>query len=76
MRKPIFVDVCDDHMEKHQRATVLSVESQMKALFTVVFAPLVGFIADQFGVSYVMLGLGLFLLIAFFFVRIGSLIKD
>lgn len=70
MRKPIFVDVCDDYMEKHQRATVLSVESQLRALMTVIIAPGVGFIADRFGVSYVLLSIGIVLLISFTKLRI------
>lgn len=70
MRKPIFVDVCDDHMEKHQRATVLSVESQLKALMTIFLAPLVGFIADQFGVSMTMLLLAGLLLLSFPFLKV------
>jgi len=70
MRKPIFVEVCDDYMEKHQRATVLSVESQLRALFTVILAPVIGSIADQFGVSYVMLSVGMILLISFVFLKI------
>jgi len=70
MRKPIFVEVCDDYMEKHQRATVLSVESQLRALFTVILAPVIGSIADQFGVSYVMLSIGIILLISFVFLKI------
>lgn len=55
MRKPIFVDVCDDYMEKNQRATVLSIESQLKSVFVVIMAPLVGIIADTFGIQYVMI---------------------
>lgn len=70
IRKPIFVDACDDYMEKHQRATVLSIESQMKALFTVVLAPLVGFLADTVGISYVMLGLSGLMLVSFMAVRV------
>lgn len=70
IRKPIFVDVCDDYMEKHQRATVLSVESQLKAIITIVLAPLVGLVADNFGVGLVMLILGLLMLIMFNSVRI------
>ncbi len=54
MRKPLFVDVCDDYMEKNQRATVLSIESQLKSIFVVILAPLVGIVADVFGLKYVM----------------------
>lgn len=70
MRKPIFVDVCDDHMERHQRATVLSIESQLKALFTVVLAPVIGLLADSFGIQLVMLGLGVILIASYRFIKI------
>jgi len=72
LRKPIFVDVCDDYMEKHQRATVLSVESQLKALVTIIIAPVIGLIADGYGVSFAMLGLGISLLLLFSYVRIKN----
>lgn len=61
MRKPIFVDVCDDFMENNQRATVLSIESQLKSVFVVLMAPLVGIIADTFGIQYVMLVISIFM---------------
>ena len=50
VRRPLFVDVIGDTMQKNERVTVLSVESQFKALFTALFAPLFGFIADQFSI--------------------------
>lgn len=62
IRKPIFVDACDDLMEKHERATVLSVESQLKSLMTIIIAPMIGFIADSFSVSIAMLAVGIFLM--------------
>lgn len=62
IRKPIFVDACDDLMEKHERATVLSVESQLKSLMTIVIAPVIGFIAESASVSIAMLSVGMFLL--------------
>ncbi len=70
IRKPIFVDACDDYMDKHQRATVLSIESQMKALFTVILAPMVGLVADTVGIGYVMIGLSLVMLILFVGVKV------
>lgn len=63
MRKPIFVEVCDEMMEKDERATVLSVESQLKALVTIVLAPIIGFIADTTSVGMALLGVGIFLLL-------------
>lgn len=72
MRKPIFVDVCDDYMEKHQRATVLSIESQLKALFTVILAPVIGLLADNFGIQVVMLGLGVILIVSYRFIKMSE----
>ncbi|MDA3813428.1 MAG: MFS transporter [Candidatus Cloacimonetes bacterium] len=48
IRRPMFVDVIGDMMEKDQRATVLSVENQLTAIFTIVFAPIFGYIADNY----------------------------
>jgi MFS family permease len=75
IRKPIFVDACDDYMDKHQRATVLSIASQLRALFTIIMAPLVGFIADKFGLGPVMLGLGILLLLLYSFVKVRPLLE-
>ena len=47
-RRPLFVDTIGDLMQKKQRVTTLSIESQFRALFVAVFAPLFGFIADTF----------------------------
>ncbi|QRN85775.1 MFS transporter [Clostridia bacterium] len=68
MRKPVLIDICGSLMKKEERATVLSVESQMRALFTVVLAPAAGFIADKAGVGLAMLCIGLLLLLVYFFV--------
>lgn len=54
LRKPIFVDEIDNHMAKKERATMLSVSSQMKSLMKVFIAPMVGFIADTSGIHMVM----------------------
>ncbi|GAB6109766.1 MFS transporter [Fusibacter bizertensis] len=61
-RRPVFVDVSSDYMDREQRATVLSIESQFKALFMVVLSPLFGWIADQFSISILFMGIGIFLL--------------
>jgi len=54
LRKPIFVDEIDNHMAKKERATMLSVSSQMKSLMKVFIAPMIGFIADKSGIHMVM----------------------
>ena len=58
VRRPLFVDVIGDEMVKKERVTVLSVESQFKALFVAVFAPLFGFVADQFSIPILFFGIG------------------
>ncbi|MCZ2845809.1 MAG: MFS transporter [Candidatus Bathyarchaeota archaeon] len=62
-RRPIFVDVCGDYMEKNQRATVLSVDSQLRALFTVILAPAFGFIADRYYIGILFLCIAILILI-------------
>ncbi|MGH4037436.1 MAG: MFS transporter [Sphaerochaeta sp.] len=72
IRKPIFVDVIDDNMRKDERATVLSVVSQIKSAYTVLLAPLMGFIADRFGIKYAMLALSAILVASFFLTYVKS----
>ncbi len=47
MRKPLGVDYLGGIMKKDQRATMLSVESQLTSIFQMSLAPLFGLIADQ-----------------------------
>ena len=59
-RRPLFVDVIGDCMAKKDRVTVLSAESQFKALFTVVLAPVCGFLADTLSIPWLFVILGVF----------------
>ena len=68
IRKPIFIEVIDNNMNKEERTTVLSLASQFKSLFTIILAPIIGFIADRFGLNYSMFFLVLILLVAYPFV--------
>ncbi len=61
-RRPLFVDVCGDNMEKNERATILSIDSQLRSLFTIIFAPLFGLIADSFGLNILFLCIGIAML--------------
>lgn len=47
MRKPFGVDYMGSIMKKDQRATILSVESQLTSVFQMALAPLFGLIADN-----------------------------
>jgi MFS family permease len=74
-RKPIVVDVCGDHMNKHERATVMSIESQLTSLFTIVLAPLFGFIGDKVSIAVLFLIIGLFSLIVNRFLNVSKAVK-
>jgi hypothetical protein len=53
------VDVIGDCINKKDSVTVLSIESQFRALFVAVFAPLFGLIADKLSISALFLIIGL-----------------
>ncbi len=72
-RRPLVVDVYGDYMKKDERATVLSVDSQLRSLFTVVFAPLFGFIADQYSLSILFLFIGILIIIINRFLDISNI---
>ncbi len=74
-RRPIFVDVCGDHMEKRERATVLSVDSQLKALFTIILAPAFGFIADKYSIGTLFLSIAIFIVIVNRFLRVSKIVE-
>lgn len=61
-RRPVFADLCGDMMDREVRATVLSVDSQMASLVTMVAAPLLGWIADGTGLPVAFAITGLFML--------------
>jgi MFS family permease len=69
-RKPVFVDVSSDYMDKSQRATVLSVESQIRALYVVLLAPSLGLLADTFSIGIMFVCAGIFLLILNRFIQL------
>lgn len=71
-RRPIVVDVCGDHMNKNERATVMSIESQLTSLFTIILAPLLGFIGDKFSIAVLFLIIGLFSLIINRFLTVST----
>jgi MFS family permease len=62
-RRPLFVSAAGDLIQKKQRATILSVESQLRALMLIVLAPVFGFFAEQFNISLLFLGLGILILL-------------
>lgn len=51
IRKPLMIEKIGEISPKKERASVLSVESQLTSIFIIVFAPLLGLIYDNFGVK-------------------------
>lgn len=51
LRKPIGIAYIADITDQKAMATMLSVESQLKALFAALFAPSIGLLADRFGLG-------------------------
>ncbi len=54
VRKPMFVDEIDNNIDKSNRATVISASAQLKSLFLITCAPILGFVADKVGIGLVM----------------------
>ena len=71
-RRPLAVDVFGDYMKRDERATVMSIESQVGSLFMIVLAPLFGYIADRFGIAILFFVIGLSILILNRFLRVET----
>lgn len=63
-RRPLFVELASRHMKKNERATMLSIESQIRSLLMVVIGPLFGFIADTYNIETLFIGLSITFLIS------------
>ncbi|MHA1753140.1 MAG: MFS transporter [Candidatus Helarchaeota archaeon] len=57
VRRPIIIDYLSSVMEKDQRASILSIESLIKSIFTFIFAPLFGFFADYTSIPILFISL-------------------
>jgi hypothetical protein len=71
-RRPLFVDVSGDYMKKTERATALSVDSQLKSVFMIVLAPLFGLLADQFSIEILFVAIGIVSILANRYLRSES----
>lgn len=71
LRKPIGTAYVAALTDQKSMATLLSVQSQLKALLAAIFAPLIGFLADQFGVgnALIIFGIVVIALSPFYWVR-------
>ncbi len=71
-RRPLFLDVCADNMNKDERATAMSVDSMFTAVFMVILAPLFGYVADQFSIATLFLLIGILILVLNRFLNLSS----
>jgi hypothetical protein len=61
--RPILVAQYDNYAEASEQATILSIESQTKTLGIIIFAPLAGFLADNYGIESALLLLSFIILV-------------
>jgi len=71
-RRPLAVDVFGDYMKRDERATVMSIESQVGSLFMIALAPLFGYIADRFSIAILFFVIGISILILNRFLRVET----
>ncbi|NOY98877.1 MAG: MFS transporter [Chloroflexi bacterium] len=72
LRRPMNVAFISDQISHRVMASGLSVESQFTTILTAIFAPLLGFLADRFGVGAALTVLGAGVLAMFVFVRVDE----
>ncbi|MEF8726523.1 MAG: MFS transporter, partial [Candidatus Bipolaricaulota bacterium] len=58
LRKPMVVGFLGTRIKSKERATILSVHSQLRSIFGIVIAPIFGLLADNFGIFTVLLFAG------------------
>jgi hypothetical protein len=70
VRRPINVGVISDQLSSRIMASGLSAESLLTTLFTAIFAPLLGYLVDHFGLGNGLGMLGLIMFLIFIPVRV------
>lgn len=63
-RRPLFVSALDDHMDRHYRATTLSLESQLRGWAYAVSALVAGALADASNIGWALGWMGIALAVA------------
>ncbi|MEF8880095.1 MAG: MFS transporter [Candidatus Thermoplasmatota archaeon] len=63
LRKPMVVGYLGDRIEPETRATLLSGHNQMRSVVGIVIAPVLGYFADSFGLTYTFAFAGVILMI-------------
>lgn len=70
LRKPMNVALISDQISHNVMASGLSVEAQIATILSAVFAPVMGALADSFGVGIALIGLSLGGLLSYFFIAV------
>ena len=70
LRKIHLVEFAGNNMVKEERATVMSYNNQLKSTLLIVISPILGFIADTFGIGSMFIAVGAFLLIIYYLFKI------
>jgi len=65
LRRPLLLSYLVDRIEEDQRATMLSIESQLKSLAVIVLAPVLGRIADIFSIRVMFMSVSALLFIIY-----------
>lgn len=75
--RPILVAIYDNHADNTEQATILSIESQAKTIGITIFAPIAGFIADNWGIEgALLLSAVIMLMLGFFSIANDRKSKD
>ncbi|MFO7814726.1 MAG: MFS transporter [Halanaerobiales bacterium] len=75
IRRPIMLDYIGGIIKEKERATMLSIESQFRTIFIIVVAPVMGYIADLWGLKVIFFTASLSMFVILFLTRLSS-IKD
>jgi len=70
LRKPMNVAFVSDQISHTVMASGLSVEAQISTVLAAIFAPVLGALADSFGVGIALIALSLLALLSYFFVAV------
>ncbi len=76
IRKPIGTGMAADKVKNEVLATGLSIQSQIDSFFAAIFAIIIGFMVDAFGIGNALFFLSLFLLIIPLFMQIKPSTKN
>lgn len=75
LRRPIMLDYLSGIMDKKERATILSIESQLKTIVVIVLAPVFGYIADSWSLGLMYIFAFVLMLILYLIMSISNTVN-